>query len=198
MNSAEKLRLLRQRMQEQGMDAYVVVTDEFHGSEYGGDYFKAREYLSGFTGSAGTLVVLPDSAALWTDGRYFLQAADQLAGSTIDLMRAGQPGGPTIGAFLAQRVPQGGIVGFAGRPVSSLFARTMAAANASAMGSREEPSSAHASWIGSRCRMSCGAIWRRMSRLSPRTRAQSAMKSRCRSATAAPSTRRCSSRHLPM
>ena len=79
------------------MDAYVVVTDDFHGSEYVGDYFKAREYLSGFTGSAGTLVVLPDSAALWTDGRYFLQAADQLAGSTIDLMRAGQPGVPTIG-----------------------------------------------------------------------------------------------------
>ena len=128
MNSAEKLRLLRQRMQEQGMDAYVVVTDDFHGSEYVGDYFKAREYLSGFTGSAGTLVVLPDSAALWTDGRYFLQAADQLAGSTIDLMRAGQPGVPTIGAFLAQKVPQGGTVGFDGRTVSSLFARTMAAA----------------------------------------------------------------------
>ena len=128
MNSAEKLRLLRRRMQEQGMDAYVVVTDDFHGSEYVGDYFKAREYLSGFTGSAGTLVVLPDSAALWTDGRYFLQAADQLAGSTIDLMRAGQPGVPTIGAFLAQRVPQGGTVGFDGRTVSSLFARTMAAA----------------------------------------------------------------------
>mgnify|MGYP000438001530 CR=1 FL=1 len=85
MNSAEKLRLLRQRMQEQGMDAYVVVTDDFHGSEYVGDYFKAREYLSGFTGSAGTLVVLPDSAALWTDGRYFLQAADQLA-SDLDAM----------------------------------------------------------------------------------------------------------------
>ena len=128
MNSAEKLRLLRRRMQEQGMDAYVVVTDDFHGSEYVGDYFKAREYLSGFTGSAGTLVVLPDSAALWTDGRYFLQAADQLAGSTIDLMRAGQPGVPTIGAFLAQKVPQGGTVGFDGRTVSSLFARTMAAA----------------------------------------------------------------------
>lgn len=99
MNSAEKLRLLRRRMQEQGMDAYVVVTDDFHGSEYVGDYFKAREYLSGFTGSAGTLVVLPDSAALWTDGRYFLQAADQLAGSTIDLMRAGQPAFPPSGLF---------------------------------------------------------------------------------------------------
>lgn len=71
MNSAEKLQLLRRRMQEQGMDAYVVVTDDFHGSEYVGDYFKAREYLSGFTGSAGTLVVLPDSAACGrTDGTF--------------------------------------------------------------------------------------------------------------------------------
>ena len=124
----ERLAQLRRSMAQHGMDGYVVVTDDFHGSEYVGDYFKARAYLSGFTGSAGTLVVLPDSAALWTDGRYFLQAADQLAGSTIDLMRAGQPGVPTIGAFLAQRVPQGGTVGFDGRTVSSLFARTMAAA----------------------------------------------------------------------
>ena len=83
------------------MDGYVVVTDDFHGSEYVGDYFKARAYLSGFTGSAGTLVVLPDRAALWTDGRYFLQAADQLAGSGIELMRMGQPNVPTIPAFLA-------------------------------------------------------------------------------------------------
>ena len=123
MNSAEKLRLLRQRMQEQGMDAYVVVTDDFHGSEYVGDYFKAREYLSGFTGSAGTLVVLPDSAALWTDGRYFLQAADQLAGSTIDLMRAGQPGVPTIGAFSGtEGAAREATVGFDGRTVSQSFA----------------------------------------------------------------------------
>ena len=124
----ERLAQLRRSMAQHGMDGYVVVTDDFHGSEYVGDFFKARAYLSGFTGSAGTLVVLPDSAALWTDGRYFLQAADQLAGSTIDLMRAGQPGVPTIGAFLAQWVPQGGVVGFDGRTVSSLFARTMAAA----------------------------------------------------------------------
>ncbi|MFQ9445343.1 MAG: aminopeptidase P family N-terminal domain-containing protein [Vescimonas sp.] len=163
MNSAEKLRLLRQRMQEQGMDAYVVVTDDFHGSEYVGDYFKAREYLSGFTGSAGTLVVLPDSAALWTDGRYFLQAADQLAGSTIDLMRAGQPGVPTIGAFLAQRVPQGGTVGFDGRTVSSLFARTMAAA----LEGRTSASPMSRIWpglcgrTGRRCRRSrCGSCRR--------------------------------------
>ena len=110
------------------MDGYVVVTDDFHGSEYVGDYFKARAYLSGFTGSAGTLVVLPDRAALWTDGRYFLQAADQLSGTGIELMRMGQPGVPAIGAFLAEHLPQDGTLGFDGCTVSSGLARTLTAA----------------------------------------------------------------------
>lgn len=121
----ERLARLRREMAQRGMDGYVVVTDDFHGSEYVGDYFKARAYLSGFTGSAGTLVVLPDRAALWTDGRYFLQAAEQLAGSTIELMRMGQPGVPAIGAFLAQHLPEGGVLGFDGRTVSSSFAGTL-------------------------------------------------------------------------
>ena len=121
----ERLARLRREMAQRGMDGYVVVTDDFHGSEYVGDFFKARAYLSGFTGSAGTLVVLPDRAALWTDGRYFLQAAEQLAGSTIELMRMGQPGVPAIGAFLAQRLPEGGVLGFDGRTVSSSFAGTL-------------------------------------------------------------------------
>lgn len=121
----ERLARLRWEMAQRGMDGYVVVTDDFHGSEYVGDYFKARAYLSGFTGSAGTLVVLPDRAALWTDGRYFLQAAEQLTGSTIELMRMGQPGVPAIGAFLAQHLPEGGVLGFDGRTVSSSFAGTL-------------------------------------------------------------------------
>lgn len=121
----ERLALLRREMAQRGMDGYVVVTDDFHGSEYVGDFFKARAYLSGFTGSAGTLVVLPDRAALWTDGRYFLQAAEQLTGSTIELMRMGQPGAPAIGAFLAQHLPEGGVLGFDGRTVSSSFAGTL-------------------------------------------------------------------------
>ena len=66
MNSAEKLRLLRQRMQEQGMDAYVVVTDDFHGSEYVGDYFKAREYLSGFTGRSEERRVGKECRSRWS------------------------------------------------------------------------------------------------------------------------------------
>ena len=121
----ERLARLRREMAQRGMDGYVVVTDDFHGSEYVGGFFKARAYLSGFTGSAGTLVVLPDRAALWTDGRYFLQAAEQLTGSTIELMRMGQPGVPAIGAFLAQHLPEGGVLGFDGRTVSSSFAGTL-------------------------------------------------------------------------
>ena len=121
----ERLARLRREMAQRGMDGYVVVTDDCHGSEYVGDFFKARAYLSGFTGSAGTLVVLPDRAALWTDGRYFLQAAEQLTGSTIELMRMGQPGAPAIGAFLAQHLPEGGVLGFDGRTVSSSFAGTL-------------------------------------------------------------------------
>ena len=124
----QRLAQLRQEMAHHGMDGYVVVTDDFHGSEYVGDYFKARAYLSGFTGSAGTLVVLPDCAALWTDGRYFLQAADQLSGTGIELMRMGQPGVPAIGAFLAEHLPQDGTLGFDGCTVSSSLARTLSAA----------------------------------------------------------------------
>ena len=100
MKPVEKLALLRAEMAKRHIDAYVVVTDDFHTSEYVGAHFKAREALSGFTGSAGTLVVLPDAAALWTDGRYFLQASQQLEGSGIELMRMGQPGVPEIPAFL--------------------------------------------------------------------------------------------------
>ena len=70
-------------MRETGVDACLIPTSDFHGSEYVGDYFKCREYISGFTGSAGTLVVTLDEAGLWTDGRYFLQAAKQLEGSGI-------------------------------------------------------------------------------------------------------------------
>ena len=72
-----ELELLREKMRETGVDACLIPTSDFHGSEYVGDYFKCREYISGFTGSAGTLVVTLDEAGLWTDGRYFLQAAKQ-------------------------------------------------------------------------------------------------------------------------
>ena len=125
MTIQDRIALLRRCMAHRGLTACVVVTDDFHGSEYVGDHFKAREYLSGFTGSAGTLAVLPDRAALWTDGRYFLQAERQLEGSGIELMRAGQPDVPTLSAFLAQHLPEGGVLGFDERTVSTRLYRTL-------------------------------------------------------------------------
>ena len=125
MTTPEKLDALRRLMKQHGMDAYVVVTDDFHGSEYVGAYFKARAFLSGFTGSAGTLVVMADQAALWTDGRYFIQAGEQLAGSTIDLMKMGQPNVPTIEQFLYDHLPEHGVVGFDGRTISNDFAKQL-------------------------------------------------------------------------
>ena len=103
MTVKERLEALRILMKEKGVDAYLVPTDDFHGSEYVGDYFKCRKYITGFTGSAGTAVIMKDMAGLWTDGRYFIQAADQLKGSTIELFKSGESGVPTVHEFLKER-----------------------------------------------------------------------------------------------
>ncbi len=121
MRIDEKLTRLRELMGENNFSAYIIPTDDFHSSEYVGDYFKAREYMSGFTGSAGTLVVLQDKAALWTDGRYFIQAARQLQGSTIELMRSGQPDVPKIEEYLEKHLGEKAVIGFDGRTVTKRF-----------------------------------------------------------------------------
>ena len=113
----EQLKALRAAMARKGVDWYLVVSSDFHSSEYVGDYFKSRKYLSGFTGSAGSLLVSQDWAGLWTDGRYFLQAAQQLAGSGIELMKIGEEGVPTIPEFLKEHV-NGGLLGFDGRTIN--------------------------------------------------------------------------------
>ena len=113
---------LRREMKSRGIFAYIVMTEDFHGSEYVGAHFKLREYLSGFTGSAGTLVVTENTAALWTDGRYFIQAAKQLSGSGIDLMRQGEPETPSITDFLRKEMPESSALGFDGRAVRAAFA----------------------------------------------------------------------------
>lgn len=120
---AHPLQALRDVMAEHHIDAYLIPTADFHGSEYVGDYFTCREYLSGFTGSAGTLLVFPHWAGLWTDGRYFLQAEEQLAGSDIRLMRQGQPGVPTIEAFLRASLQSGQTLAFDGRCVDARTGR---------------------------------------------------------------------------
>lgn len=116
-----RLNALRKLMIQKNIQAYIVMTDDFHSSEYVGGYFKVREYLSGFTGSAGTLVVLKDKAALWTDGRYYIQAEEQLKDSTIDLMKSGQPDVPDITEYLYDILSDGDTVGFDGRTVSNSF-----------------------------------------------------------------------------
>lgn len=126
MTIAERLEALRALMKERNLAAYIVPTDDFHGSEYVGEYFKARAYLAGFTGSAGTLVVLRDGAYLWTDGRYFLQAQDQLKGSTVELMKDGQPGVPKIADFLAEHLQEKEVIGFDGRTVTNHFVEKIA------------------------------------------------------------------------
>lgn len=106
-------------MKEKKIDAYLVPTDDFHGSEYVGDYFKCRKYITGFTGSAGTAIITQDMAGLWTDGRYFIQAADQLRDTTIELFKSGEPGVPTVHQFLNDKLEEGMCLGFDGRTVSA-------------------------------------------------------------------------------
>ena len=92
----DRIKALRALMKEKGIDAYLIPTDDFHASEYVGDYFKCRKYITGFTGSAGTAVVMQDMAGLWTDGRYFIQAERQIAGSGVELFKMGEPEVPTV------------------------------------------------------------------------------------------------------
>ena len=93
---------LRKLMKQNNIDIYVIPTNDYHSSEYVGDYFKCREYMSGFTGSAGTLIVTLEEACLWVDGRYFIQAEKETADSEIKLMKMTLPGVPTILEYLHQ------------------------------------------------------------------------------------------------
>lgn len=126
MKIEDKLKALRELMRERNLAAYIIPTDDFHGSEYVGEYFKTREYMSGFTGSAGTLIVLSKEAALWTDGRYFIQAAAQLADSPITLMKSGQPDVPKIEEYLCEKLEERSVIGFDGRTVTSDFVNKIA------------------------------------------------------------------------
>ena len=118
-----RVEALRKLMKNRGIDAYLVLTDDFHASEYVGDYFKCRAYLSGFTGSAGTLVITADEAGLWTDGRYFLQAAEQLQGSGITLHKMGVDA--AIPAYLKTVLKSGDCVGYDGRTVRVGYAKVL-------------------------------------------------------------------------
>lgn len=115
----ERLAALRAAMKEADIDCYIIPTSDYHNSEYVSEYFMVRKYFSGFTGSAGTLVVLKDKAALFTDGRYFIQAAKQLQGSDITLMKMGEPKVPTLEEYVRQELKEGENIGFDGRVITA-------------------------------------------------------------------------------
>lgn len=118
MTVPERLSALRKCMQEKHIDIYIVPTADFHQSEYVGEHFKARAYITGFTGSAGTAVITLHDAKLWTDGRYFLQAAKQLEGTGVTLMKMFEPGVPTVEEYLEAELKSGQTLSFDGRVVS--------------------------------------------------------------------------------
>ena len=115
MGIPERLTKLRAKMEEKGIDVYVVPTADFHQSEYVGEHFKARQFITGFSGSAGTAVITANEGRLWTDGRYFVQAARQLSGSGVELMKMGEPQVPTLEEYLKKTLSSGEVLGFDGR-----------------------------------------------------------------------------------
>jgi len=114
-----RLKALREAMAASGIDYYMIPTADFHNSEYVSDYFTVRQYFCGFTGSNGTLVVSQGEAGLWTDGRYFIQASNELEGTSVDLYKMGMEGVPTIEEFLTEKMETGETLGFDGRVIST-------------------------------------------------------------------------------
>ena len=109
---------LRREMQQRGIDMYIIPTSDFHESEYVGDYFKARKFITGFTGSAGTAVITQEEAGLWTDGRYFIQAEQQLSGSCVKLFKMGEEGVPKVKEYVEEKLKEGQCLGFDGRVIN--------------------------------------------------------------------------------
>jgi len=113
-----KIKALRDLMKERGLDAYLITNGDNHSSEYVTGHWKARSWFSGFTGSNGTVIVTHTEVGLWTDGRYFIQAEKQLAGTGIALFKMNMPGVPRFKDYLAKELPHGGKLGFDGRVIS--------------------------------------------------------------------------------
>lgn len=115
----DRLKRLREKMNEEGIDYYMMPTSDFHNSEYSADFFKVREYFCGFDGSNGTLLVSRDEAGMWTDGRYFIQAENQMKGTGVTLFKMLEAGVPTINEYLKANMKEGQTLGFDGRVIST-------------------------------------------------------------------------------
>ncbi len=114
----ERIAGLRREMAKEGIDYYLITTADYHHSEYVADFFCVREYFCGFTGSNGDLVIGKDFAGLWTDGRYWIQAAGELEESGVSLFKMGESGVPTREEYLADVMESGDVLGFDGRCVT--------------------------------------------------------------------------------
>lgn len=119
MKITERIVKLKELMKERGIDYYIIPSADYHQSEYVGDYFKGREWISGFTGSAGTVVVTQNEVGLWTDGRYFIQAEKQLQGSGITLFKMGEEGVPTFIQYIVNNIQSGETLGFDGKVLAT-------------------------------------------------------------------------------
>ncbi|WP_343346973.1 aminopeptidase P family protein [Terrisporobacter petrolearius] len=115
----DRISKLRSVMKEKGIFAYIIPSADYHQSEYVGEFFKGRQFISGFTGSAGTVVITPEKAILWTDGRYFLQAEKELSTSCVELYKMGEENVPTTFEYIENEVPEGSKIGFDGRAISA-------------------------------------------------------------------------------
>ena len=115
----DRIAKLRSVMKERGIYAYIIPSADYHQSEYVGEFFKGRQFISGFTGSAGTVVITEEKAILWTDGRYFLQAEKELDGTCVELYKMGQENVPTTFEYIEKEVPAGSKIGFDGRAISA-------------------------------------------------------------------------------
>ena len=124
-NIPERIAALREAMKQHKIDAYTIPTSDPHMSEYPADCWKYREWISGFTGSAGTVIITADKAGLWTDSRYFLQASTQLEGTGIELFKMMLPETPTIPEFLTHELKEGQTVGLNGETYSLADARSL-------------------------------------------------------------------------
>ncbi|MCB2285756.1 aminopeptidase P family protein [Clostridium algidicarnis] len=118
MNIKDRIKLLRAEMKKDKISAYIIPSSDYHQSEYVAKFFKSREWISGFTGSAGTIVITENKAGLWTDGRYFIQANKELKDSGIDLFKMGIPNIPTYDEWILSELNEGDKVGFDGRTIS--------------------------------------------------------------------------------
>lgn len=125
MTVRERIEKLRELMRANNLDAYIIPSADAHQSEYVAEHWKCRQWISGFTGSAGTVVIKLDSAGLWADGRYYIQAAKQIEGSGIDLFKMGQPDVPTYTEWLKNTLKEGSRVAIDGKVLSVTLLKNM-------------------------------------------------------------------------